>query len=87
MTFEELNFIPHPAAKLPSDIRARVDFANGYGASVIRTSFSYGNEEGLFELALMKDGHLHYDERITTDVLGHLSSEEVTQILQQIEAL
>ena len=54
-------------------------FDNGYGASVIRHSFSYGNDRGLFELAVLKfipdtdDFDLDYDTPITDDVLGSLT--------------
>ena len=67
-------------------------FTNGYGASVIQHSCSYGNEEGLWELAV-----IHYDDNgkykldysthITDDVLGHLSEDEVELILVSIDEL
>lgn len=64
-------------------------FENGYGASVI--SDGYGSEDGLFELAVIEwDGdtfYLTYETPITSDVLGHLTPEEVTKTLAEIEAL
>jgi hypothetical protein len=66
-------------------------FNNGYGASVVRTFYSYGGDEGLYELAVVKfDGdtwELTYDTPITNDVLGWLTEAKVDEILAAIEAL
>lgn len=62
-------------------------FANGYGASVIRNSYSYGHEYGLYELAVLKDGRLCYDTPITSNTIGYLSADEVAKHLQRIEKL
>ena len=62
-------------------------FANGYGASVLRSSYSFGGDRGLFELAVLKDGDICYSTPITNDVIGYLTADEVTEYLQQIEKL
>ena len=62
------------------------EFENGYSASVIRTSFSYGGPE-LYELAVVKDGKVCYDSGITSDVMGWLSEAEVQETLHKIKAL
>lgn len=68
-------------------------FENGFGASIIRNSMSYGNEKGLFELAVLKEttyspvGEICYDTPITDDVLGELPVEKVIETLQQISHL
>lgn len=62
-------------------------FANRYGASVIRNSYSYGHEYGLYELAVLKDGRLCYDTPITSNTIGYLSADEVAKHLQRIEKL
>jgi len=66
-------------------------FTNDYGASVVKHSFSYGSEQGLWELAVLKfDGEgssLCYDTPITGDVLGRLSEQEVVRTLQKIKDL
>lgn len=88
MTFEQLDFKPHPNG---DGVQARVFFENGYGASVIRSPFSYGGSDGLYELAVLagdeKRSQLTYDTPITDDVLGHLTPAAVTEILGWIEAL
>jgi hypothetical protein len=89
MTFDDLEF-GNRSANMPG-IQALVFFENGYGASVIRGYGTYGAENGLYELAVVKrDGDgwdLCYDSGITDDVIGHLSEEEVTSYLQEIEAV
>lgn len=67
--------------------RARIHFPNGYGASVIRGLYTYGGSEGLYELGVLCHDHLTYDTPITDDVIGHLSEDDVTALLQRIEAL
>lgn len=69
-------------------------FENDFGASVVRHRFSYGNEEGLWELAVVKfvgdgesDFRLAYDTHITEDVLGYLSDEDVLKTLEEIKSL
>ena len=66
-------------------------FDNGYGASVIQHEFSYGGNQGLWELAVLrfkgKGFDLCYDTPITDDVLGDLSDAEVDELLDRISAL
>ena len=66
-------------------------FDNGYGASVVRHDFSYGHEDGSWELAVIKGTpdawYICYDTPITNDVEGFLSRDEVDNLLNQIEAL
>jgi hypothetical protein len=69
-------------------------FPNGYGASVIKNSFSYGGKEGLWELAVIRfaddadqKGRIAYDTRITTDAEGWLTEEDVQRLLKRIKRL
>ena len=72
-------------------------FPNGFGASVIRAgeggswTGSYGAEDGLWELAVLKwDGEksrLTYETSITDDVMGRLTQENVDDILKDIHKL
>lgn len=62
-------------------------FSNGYGASVIQSGYSYGHEDGLYELAVLKDGELCFSTPITGDILGYLTADEVAERLGQIEKL
>lgn len=71
----------------------RFKFDNGYGASVVKHDFSYGHEEDLWELAVLKftgngdEAHLTYDTPITQDVEPCLTDEEVRNLLGQIKEL
>lgn len=67
----------------------RVFFENGYGASIVNHSFSYGTE-----LAVLKgkggsneNWTLCYDTPITDDVIGHLTPTEIEALLIAIAAL
>lgn len=85
-TFKDLYFREH--INDPEEIQAKIFFINGFGASVIRTRFSYGGGAGLYELAVVKgdenNWHITYSTQITDDVLGHLTEEDVTEYLQRI---
>jgi len=82
-------FVPikeHVTADIGNEQRI-YEFENGYGASVIRGEYTYGGSNGLFELAVLSDGHLCYSTPITDDVIGWLSEEKVQEILQKISDL
>ena len=85
-TFNDLLFKAHP--RHPNGIHARLTFPNGYGVSVIRSPYSYGGRQGLYELAVLgADGQLTYETPVTDDVLGNLTVEEVTDAMAQVAAL
>ena len=74
-------------------------YPNGYGASVVKNAFSYGNEQGLYELAvIMFPNNIHNDPDDFQlvgnsdilpdgDVIGYLTIEAVNGYLTQIAAL
>lgn len=73
-------------------------FDNNYGASVVSHRYSYGGQDGLWELAVLKyDGvgdrsdyanwQLCYTTPITDDVVGCLNEYEVQNLLHQIKEL
>lgn len=64
-----------------------VDLPNGYSASIVQNPYSYGGEEGLWEIAVMKDGSLDYSTPITPDVLGYIPANEVMEIVGRIAKL
>ena len=85
-TFDDLIFEEHPNHM--GGVQARIEFNNGYGASVVCTPYTYGGSNGLYELAVLdSDGHLTYDTPVTDDVIGHLTKEEVTNLLIEIQKL
>jgi hypothetical protein len=69
-------------------VYARMMFENGYGISVIKTSFSYGGGKGLYELAVLDtDGEITYDTDVTDDVIGYLTPDKVTETMAFVQAL
>ena len=83
-TFNDLDFQP---MQFDVGIQARIYFDNGYGASVIKSPHSYGGNQDLYELAVIKDDAICYDTPITDDVLGYLTEDDVTKYLRQIQEL
>ena len=68
-------------------------FPNRYGASVIKRRCSYGYEDDLWELGVIRFGtddevwRLTYDTEITDDVIGFLTDENVRDLLKRIKEL
>jgi hypothetical protein len=78
--------------------RRRYYFNNDHGASVIRTPYSYGGRDGLWELAVLEKAaegawdawdawDLCYTTPIADEVIGWLSDDEVEALLDRIEKL
>jgi hypothetical protein len=85
-TFKDLEFVEHPSHI--GGVQARITFDNGYGASVVKTPYSYGGKDGLYELAVLgTDGHLTYDTPVTSDVIGYLRDIDVTEVMEKIQQL
>ena len=66
---------------------AKLEFDNGYGVSVITGYGAYGSTVAPYELAVLKDGDLCYDTEITSDVIGYLTSDKVTEYMKLIQEL
>jgi hypothetical protein len=85
-TFNDLIF-----NKLPDGmgIQCRIEFSNGYGASIVKGPYTYGGRDGLFELAVInaETGEINYDTPITDDVVGYLTEDGVSALLAEIELL
>lgn len=84
--------ISHNSGPLDGD-QWKFKFPNDYGASVIRSCFSYGGRSGLFELAVLnKQGKLIYPKALNPapnfhDVHGWLTVEQVNALLDRIAAM
>jgi len=85
-TFFDLQFKARPGL---GGLHSRIDFSNGYSASVVQGPGTYGAERGLYELAVLRGDALVYDTEITPDgdVLGWLDRGEVTVLLNRISVL
>ena len=62
----------------------RVVYPNGYGASIVKHYGSYGHDDDLWEVGVLRDDTLCYDTDITDDVLGYLTEAEVIGICRDI---
>lgn len=90
---EQFGYEPQAIQSLNGGIQYEFRMPNGYGASVIQSAMSYGGGEGLWELAVLTYGEgddtgvLTYDTPITDDVVGHLDTQGVMDLLRRIEQL
>ena len=88
---------PHKTRTVNNGVQHLFYFPNNYGASVVKHDFSYGSSSGLWEIAVLKlvrdekdvvvNWDISYDTPITNDVLGHIPSDVVDTILEEIKAL
>ena len=87
-TFKDLEFI-EMRDLFYNGVQCRIQFDNGYGASIVSHNYSYGGKEGLYEIAVLdENGKIHYDNPVANgDVRGYLKPEEVTELLKQIQEL
>jgi hypothetical protein len=92
-TFDDLIFEKHPYADIAASrksknlncYQARMNFENGYGVSVLCGSMFYSNGVDSYELAVLYDDEINYDSGLTDDVLGYISSEEVTRVMAELQ--
>ena len=85
-TFKDVVFKTNPMGA-EYGIVSRTEFDNGYEISVVKSPYTYGGEDGLYELAVFKDGEICYDTPITDDVIGYLRPEDVTDVMAKIQQL
>ena len=85
-TFKDIVFKEHPSTF--GGVIGRIEFHNGYGASIVQGPNTYGGDRGLYELAVLgKDGQITYDTPITSDVIGYLRDIDVTDVMEKIQQL
>jgi hypothetical protein len=89
MKFTDLKFEQH--TNYPDGIGARYFFPNDYGVSVVRFPGSYGAEQGLYEVAVLKgtenNWKICYDTSVTDDVLGNQNEQDVEIIMNEVSSL
>lgn len=91
-TFQDLVFEKHSIAinSLPDYKDAKqavLNFGNGYGVSVLLGKCFYSNGVDTYELAVLKNDDICYTTSITDDIIGHISSNEVTDIMIKVQQL
>ena len=85
-TFKDIEFKTNPMGE-EFGVTSRTKFENGYEASVVKSEYSYGGRDGLYELAIFKDDEICYDTPITDDVIGYLTEDGVTETFVKIQEL
>ena len=83
MQYSDLSF---NQTKIPRGIQSKVSY-NSYELSIVQNECSYGNELGLFEIAVFKDGQQTPLEGVTEDgdtVKGFLTEDMVSGILTKM---
>ena len=96
-TFNDLQFKPHP---IGDGLAAKLFFPNNYGISVVRFQLpmfggygSYTDNEQEWEIAILRGVEHNWDIAHDTPisegdgVLGHLTAEDVTEIMHKIQQL
>ena len=86
-TFKDIEFKTNPMGA-DFGIVSRTQFDNGYEVSVVKSEYTYGGKDGLYELAVLdSDGNLTYATSVTDDVIGYLRPEDVTDVMAKIQQL
>jgi len=88
--FKDLKFKPHPLAKEGimghGSKQAIMNFKNGYGVSVIIGNLFYSNGVDTYELAVLKNGGLDYDNPVANgDVRGYLKKDELMRLINKVK--
>ena len=84
MKFEDLKFTE---TAVPNGIQSVLKFANDYELSIVKNEVSYGNKQGLYEIAVFKGDEQVTLPGITEDhdtVKGFLSKDEVVGIIKKM---
>ena len=82
-TFADVSF----SIRRPSGVIGKIDLGNGLEISIIMHESSYGGTQGLWEIAVFKEGQVGVVdlECLGHDVLGYLTFSEVEQKIKEIQ--
>ena len=86
MKFENIKF---KETEMPKGIQAMLNFGD-YDLSIVKSDFSYGGKQGLYEIAVFKDNdqvELPGITRAGDTVKGHLSEDEVVGIIKKMHLI
>ena len=68
--------------------QAILKFQNSYGVSVLFGEQFYSNGVNTFELAVLKNDFLHYENKIANgDVIGLLKKKELMKLINEVKHL
>ena len=96
-TFDDLEFKPwgqmfgrNPRLSkyYENNFQAILEFENGYAISVLRGNMFYSNGIDLYEVAILKDGKVNYDNGIISDgVVGYCAVDEINEVMKKAQEL
>lgn len=89
-TFKDLVFEEYSISSLPQYKNAKQSketFENNYGVSVIFGSCFYSNGIDTYEVAILYNDEITYNTNITDGVIGHLTEDEVSEIMIKVQKL
>lgn len=84
MTFKDIEF---KKTEVPNGIQSILKFGKDYELSIVKNDMSYGNKQGLYEIAVFKGDEQVTLPGITEDndtVKGFLSQDEVVGIIKKM---
>lgn len=84
MNFNELKF---KETTMPAGVQANLFFEDGYELSIVKNTSSYGNAQGLYEIAVFKGNDQVEMPGVTEEgdtVKGFLTEEGVTSIIKKM---
>jgi len=92
VTFKDIELKPHPVG---DGLLGRIFFPGGYGLSIVRFKIpgsnrysSYTSNDDEWEVAILKSDEngwdICYDTKLTGDVLGYQTEEDIDRIIQHI---
>ena len=95
-TFKDLEFEMHPIslnAKSSKDTKemvsnskhAVIEFENGYGVSVLFGDIFYSNGIDTYEVIIMKDNYIYFDNPLTDTILAYKNENEVIEIMRKVQ--
>ena len=84
---KEFKDLEHNKHSIGCGTQAVLDFDNGYGVSVLFGTTFYSNGIDTYEVAIKNKSGITFETDITSDVIGYVSAEEVTDIMKQVQEL
>jgi hypothetical protein len=84
MTFKDIEF---KKTEVPNGIQSILKFGKDYELSIVKNDMSYGNKQGLYEIAVFKGNGQINMPGITEDhdtIKGYLTEENVMGIIKKM---
>jgi hypothetical protein len=87
MRFIDLKFDDTSDTHGEGAIQAWVEFENGLAASIVRHKYSYGHEQGLYEIGCFNECGMVTVDRWHDQVIGHLGPQQIEAELEYLKGI